>query len=150
MAEVLCLEDDVGVQQALLATLDKFTPGREINCTVVGCQIQFFQQLMQEKKWDVFILEYHVDKATGQDILRYLESQNLRTPVVFFTSYAKDVERDIGVHRLVEGVVQKPDLKQLAFHLDLVLGAAEMHAKGIPPAQELKSGFWETGAYHPA
>lgn len=113
---VLIAEDD----KEIAASLDNILTERDFSVTV-ALDGEAALARLNEKKFDVMILDLKLPKVGGFEILGYIKTNMLTTKVIVLTAYADLKNAKICKNLGAEHVIGKPyDIEMLFWAIDMV------------------------------
>lgn len=89
----------------MLSTLLGFSGIETISANTIGKALQ----LAQTKQFDLYLLDTRFPEGSGLDLCRKLREFNSRTPIVFYSGDAREVDKAKGIAAGADAFLVKPN-----------------------------------------
>lgn len=100
---ILLAEDDAGIRQGLVATLE--SEGYDVTAASDGAQAL---RLFGQGKFDLVVLDVMMPKLSGFDVCRELRAGGVTLPILFLTAKGEEVDKVVGLKLGADDYVTKP------------------------------------------
>lgn len=105
--KILLLEDDL----ILSAEVSKFLENKGATCTKVYSGDKF-QEVYEQNKFDVYLLDINVPKITGLEICSMIRKKESLVPIIMISAYGEFSDKKMAYKRFADDYLVKP------FHFD--------------------------------
>lgn len=132
--DILLLEDDTILSEIIEEFLTSL--GHSVVVSYDGLESL---EIIESRKFDIFIFDVGVPNLNGFDLLEYLREVNINTPTIFITSLnsIRDLERGFRVG--CSDFIKKPfELKELELRVDNI---KKLYNISINSRYNLKDGY---------
>ncbi|MDN5043289.1 response regulator transcription factor [Aliarcobacter butzleri] len=87
-------------------------------------------KMINEKNYDLFLLDIKIEKGNGFDLLKQIREQNINTPAIFTTSLNSIIDLERGFNIGCNDYLKKPyDLKELLIRANLLITQCKNNSK---------------------
>lgn len=107
--EILISDDQPGIRLLLTDILKN----EGYNITVASTGKETLDKL-QEKHYDLIILDYKLPIIDGMEVLKRISGLNINTPAIVMSGLAEKIENEVKDYPRVKNILAKPfDIKEL-------------------------------------
>lgn len=107
--EILIIDDQPGIRMLLTDIFEN--EGYKTTAAEDGKQAI---NKLYENKYDLVLVDYKLPIISGIEILKKLEQDNIKTPVIVMSGLADEIEIELAEFPFVQDVLAKPfDIQQL-------------------------------------
>ncbi|RXJ70057.1 two-component system response regulator [Halarcobacter ebronensis] len=114
---ILLLEDELTLSETIIEYLEE--QGYEVSSVYDGSEAQ---ELIYEKKFDLFLFDVNVPNINGFELLKSLREEGNFTPAIFITSLNSMESLEKGFESGCDDYIRKPfELKELLLRIQTVI-----------------------------
>ena len=91
---ILCVDDDKDTCEMISLMLKT----ADYSCSVKSAMnVQGAISILETQSFDLLILDYRLPDITGIDLCSLIRQTDKQTPIMFFTSMARDIDRKTAI-----------------------------------------------------
>lgn len=116
-AKIFIVDDSPDTILSLQIFLEK-----SYNCelTIARTGNEAIEILKQDREFDVIVCDFMMDPGTGLDVLNFISANEIKTPFIFFSGHAKELQRYKS--EICIAVIDKMQFKDLTSLVGTVIG----------------------------
>ncbi len=106
LRRILCVDDDTDSCEIISLMLHNADENYRVTTTA---SVNTALNLMAEEPFDLYILDYRLPEMSGIDLCRLIRQADAKTPIMFFTGMAREVDGDNALEAGATKFLVKPN-----------------------------------------
>lgn len=107
----------------------------DLNCEIVSADCaESAISLIENQLFDLYILDYSLPAISGVELCRYIRKRDSKSPIVFFSAMARDIDRKTAIKSGASDYLVKPnDLDNLTETVNrLLIESSSSNCASLP------------------